>query len=470
MVPTGGTRSRSARPPRHRASARFREPRRRLALSGHGRPAGSQRARVDAHDDDPLVGRMVDGRPDARGPRARPRARGHSRGHEAVERHARPRVDEPRARARSSSTSASRGYAAEYTPRPAPRRIARARARDALGRRHRRVGRAGADSKGGHARRSADGHLRARLHHVPRAHGQRGLRRQRARRAARAQAHPRPAARATRGRAAGGRARTCSGSSPSGPGTASIWPRTRGARGRSFDRREGAMSLEDSVDARAPCSARGRAVAAARRSRRACCAPAVADDRARRGARELLRHGRRRGLGPRHAAARRDDRRGRRRQEPPRRVAVRAGPRARPDDPAPRPLRPHRDAARRHHGRDQRALRPRGRRPLRRRADAHEPVGGREGGRRRPQLGRGDGGVAPPEPSRDPQPDRADRKAVRPRQPRAPLRGHPQDPRAHRPRPSRSPMVRRPPPSLAQHLRDHRRLRRDAPEAPRPAS
>ena len=52
-------------------------------------------------------------------------------------------------------------------------------------------------------------------------------------------------------------------------------------------------------------------------------------------------------------------------------------------------------AARRHHRRHQRALRPRGRRPRDRRADAHDALGGRQGRRRGAHLGRGDRRVAP---------------------------------------------------------------------------
>ena len=90
----------------------------------------------------------------------------------------------------------------------------------------------------------------------------------------------------------------------------------------------------------------------------------------------------------RAAPAGRAHRGGRRRQEPPRRVALRGGPRARHDGAAARALRPHAVAARRRDRRGQRALRARGGRPRARRADAHQPLGGREGRRRRAHLGR----------------------------------------------------------------------------------
>ena len=105
---------------------------------------------------------------------------------------------------------------------------------------------------------------------------------------------------------------------------------------------------------------------------------------------------RRRARDVRGAAAgpHRPHRRSRRRQEPHRRVAMRRGSRAGRDDPAPRALRPRSVAARRHHGRDQRALRPDGRRPRDRRADTHGALGGREGRRRGAHLGRGHRRVA----------------------------------------------------------------------------
>ena len=206
--------------------------------------------------------------------------------------------------------------------------VARAGARDALGRRHRRLGRARADPQGRAARRPADGSLRARLHHVPRPHRQRGVRGERAGGAPRAQADAGAAAQLADGVPAGVGAVRRSGSSRRSPGTGSSSPPTRGARGRSSARRTRRRSRRrwraTPVRCRpAPSStpgdgARGRRGALARAG--APLAAPVADGRARRASDASSWTSVDAGLRGQRAAAAdgRAHRRSRRRQEPPR--------------------------------------------------------------------------------------------------------------------------------------------------------
>ncbi len=124
------------------------------------------------------------------------------------------------------------------------------------------------------------------------------------------------------------------------------------------------------------------------------------------------------------------------------------------DAAAPRPLRPHPDAARRHHGRHQRPLRPRGRRPGCGRAGADDALGGGQGRRRRPHLGRRDRRVAPSHAAGRARLARSDGQALRARPARAALRRHQAHARAPLARPPGAAVARRSALRLAQHVRD----------------
>ena len=203
MVPAGGARGRVAGASRDRARARLRLAARRLAVPRDGRVARAQRPRVDAHDHDAVVGDLGARRSGARGDGACARAAHHPRRSQALERDARSRgrgarsaCVRPRPRSR---------VAARVASRLASRRRAGARARGARRCRHGRLGRARADPQAGDARRSCNGSLRARLHHVPRADWQGGLRRHRPGGPPRAQANAGARAGPARRRPASGR-------------------------------------------------------------------------------------------------------------------------------------------------------------------------------------------------------------------------------------------------------------------------
>ena len=110
--------------------------------------------------------------------------------------------------------------------------------------------------------------------------------------------------------------------------------------------------------------------------------------------------GRRRGRRARRAPAGAPHRRRRRGQEPPRRVALRGGPRAGADGPAPRPLPQDRRPARRHGRRRHAALPARARRARRDREGAPQRLGGARRRRGGEDLGRRHLGVDPPRPRR----------------------------------------------------------------------
>ncbi len=377
MVPTGGARRCVARSPRHRARTRLRSARRGQPVLRHGRVAGAKRPRVDAHDEAGLERHVVDGRSGARRARPRPCARRHSRRSEAVQHHARSvhhGSGAPGVRARSRT-----GLAARVPPRLPSRRGQRTRGCGALGGRDRRMGGSRADPPTGHTRGSGNGPLRPRMRDVPGAQRARGLRGQRAGRAARSQANRAADTQsARRGPVASGQVR------PQASGEEALEPlRVRGGRPARLEGDQARQCGDSRGDdaRRAGFTGRPRRVRALAGTRY----PEPSRSHARgtpRGAGRALERHRSRGEWLPKAGSRGPHRRSRRRQEPHRGVALRGGARAGRHAAPSGPVRPHAVSPRRDHRRSERPFRPHRGRSSGRRADAHDPLGGREGRRR----------------------------------------------------------------------------------------